>query len=83
MKSESNRMGLRLTSNIELNSDVAELVSAPVTPGTLQLPAGGQPLLLGVEAQTIGGYPRLGHVITPDLDQIGQLRPGATLRFQL
>lgn len=83
VKSESNRMGLRLTSNIELNSDVAELVSAPVTPGTLQLPAGGQPLLLGVEAQTIGGYPRLGHVITPDLDQIGQLRPGATLRFQL
>jgi allophanate hydrolase subunit 2 len=82
VKPESNRMGLRLESSISLKSDAGELVSAPVTPGTLQLPSGGEPLLLGVDAQTIGGYPRLGHVITPDLDLIGQLRPGASLRIQ-
>ena len=42
-------------------------------------PIGGR--LLGVDAQTIGGYPRLGHVIAADLDRIGQLHPGESLRF--
>lgn len=80
---DSNRMGLRLNSNVKWPSDGKELVSAPVTPGTLQLPTGGQPILLGVDAQTIGGYPRLAHVISADLDRLGQLRPGEYIRFSL
>ena len=83
IRPESNRMGLRLSSKAAWPSDGKELVSAPVVPGTLQLPGGGQPILLGVDAQTIGGYPRLGHVITADLDRVGQLRPGDTIRFTL
>lgn len=83
VRPESNRMGLRLASKTTWPSDGKELVSAPVVPGTLQLPGGGQPILLGVDAQTIGGYPRLGHVIATDLDRVGQLRPGETLRFSL
>lgn len=83
VRPESNRMGLRLHSTTTWPEDGKELVSAPVMPGTLQLPGGGQPILLGIDAQTIGGYPRLGHVIEADLDAIGQLRPGASLRFQL
>lgn len=81
IRPESNRMGLRLASNVHWPSDGKELVSAPVVQGTLQLPSGGQPILLGVDAQTIGGYPRLGHVIEADLDCIGQLRPGESVRF--
>lgn len=83
IRPDSNRMGLRLSSKVAWPSDGKELVSAPVVPGTLQLPGGGQPILLGVDAQTIGGYPRLGHVITADLDRVGQLRPGDTIRFSL
>lgn len=83
VRPESNRMGLRLASKTTWPSDGKELVSAPVVPGTLQLPVGGQPILLGVDAQTIGGYPRLGHVIVADLDRVGQLRPGDTIRFSL
>jgi 5-oxoprolinase (ATP-hydrolysing) subunit C len=80
---DSNRMGLRLRSSVSWPDAARELVSSPVVPGTLQLPSGGQPIILGVDAQTIGGYPRLGHVIAPDLDRLGQLRPGDKLRFQL
>ena len=83
VRPESNRMGLRLESTITWPTRTAELVSAPVTPGTLQLPPGGQPLLLGVNAQTIGGYPRLGHVVEADLDALGQLRPKDVIRFRL
>lgn len=80
---DSNRMGVRLTSPVRWADSNRELVSAPVVPGTVQLPAGGQPIVLGVDAQTIGGYPRLGHVISADLDRLGQLRPGDKVRFQL
>jgi 5-oxoprolinase (ATP-hydrolysing) subunit C len=83
VRPESNRMGLRLASDASWKLNTLELVSAPVVPGTLQLPPQGQPILLGVDAQTIGGYPRLGHVITPDLDVVGQLRPGESLRFKM
>jgi len=59
------------------------MLSSPVVAGTLQWPSGGEPILLGVDAQTIGGYPRCGHVITADMDVLGQLTPGDTIRFQL
>jgi antagonist of KipI len=78
---DSNRMGLRLESTVAWPNNPSELVSAPVVPGTVQLPGGGQPIILGVDAQTIGGYPRLGHVIATDLDRLGQLRPEDTLRL--
>lgn len=81
VRPESNRMGLRLNSSVTWPTDGKELLSAPVVPGTLQLPAGGQPILLGVDAQTIGGYPRLGHIIHADFDRVGQLKPGDFVRF--
>jgi 5-oxoprolinase (ATP-hydrolysing) subunit C len=80
---DSNRMGLRLKSKVDWPVSAKELVSAPVVPGTVQLPAGGQPIILGVDAQTIGGYPRLGHVIAADLDRVGQLRPGDHVHFEM
>lgn len=79
---DSNRMGVRLTSSAQWPAAGRELLSAPVVPGTVQLPGGGQPIVLGVDAQTIGGYRQLGHVITADLDRLGQLRPGETVHFQ-
>jgi antagonist of KipI len=78
---DSNRMGLRLESQ-PLEPPNAELLSAPVCPGTIQVTNDGQTIVLGVDAQTIGGYPRLAHVISADLDKLGQLTAGDKVRFE-
>jgi antagonist of KipI len=52
-----------------------------VAPGTIQVPPDGQLIVLGADAQTIGGYPQLAHVITVDLPLLAQLRPGDMVRF--
>jgi antagonist of KipI len=79
---ESNRMGLRLRGQ-PLQRPAGELLSAPVCPGTVQVTNDGQLIVLGVDAQTIGGYPRLAQVIRADLDKLGQLQPGQQIRFKL
>ena len=43
----------------------------------------GQCIVLGVDGQTIGGYPKVAQVISADLDRVGQLRPGERIRFTL
>jgi antagonist of KipI len=77
----SNRMGLRLQGE-PLTLPARELVSEPVCPGTVQVTRDGQCIVLGVDAQTIGGYPKVAQVITADADQLGQLRPGDRVRFR-
>jgi len=76
----SNRMGLRLRGR-PLLLPKRELVSEPVCPGAVQVTADGQCIVLGVDGQTIGGYPKIAHVISADLDKLGQLRPEARIRF--
>jgi antagonist of KipI len=78
---DSNRVGYRLDGAKLSLAAPCELVSAGAVPGTLQLPPGGQPLLLMAEAPTTGGYPRLAHVAAIDLPRLGQRRPGDPLRF--
>ena len=78
---QSNRQGLRLQGDALAPSDVGERVSEPVAPGTVQLPPDGQPIVLLGEAQTVGGYPRIGHVIAADLPRLAQRRPGDALAF--
>lgn len=77
----SNRQGLRLEGHA-FPGERAEEISAPVAPGTVQLPPDGQPIVLLADAQTVGGYPRLGHVVAADLPRLAQLCPGETVRFQ-
>ena len=57
-------------------------MSEPVCPGSVQVTRDGQCIVLGVDGQTIGGYPKIAQVIAADLDRLGQLRPGAVVRFQ-
>jgi antagonist of KipI len=77
----SNRMGLRLTGE-PLTRKPGELVSEPVAPGAVQVTNDGLPVVLGADGQTIGGYPKVAHVIRADLDRLAQLRPGTAVRFQ-
>jgi biotin-dependent carboxylase-like uncharacterized protein len=76
-----NRMGLRLQSKA-LTLPRRELVSEPVCPGSVQVTHDGQCIVLGVDGQTIGGYPKIAQVISADLDKLAQLRPGETVHFQ-
>lgn len=76
----SNRMGVRLTGEPVVKRP-GELRSSPVAPGIVQVAHDGRPIILGVDGQTIGGYPRAAVVIRADLDAVGQLRPGSGVRF--
>jgi len=80
--SKSDRMGVRLIGPEMVRRDARELVSATVAPGTVQVPPDGQPIVLMADAQTIGGYPQIAHVISVDLPLVAQLKPGDTLRFR-
>jgi allophanate hydrolase subunit 2 len=76
----SNRMGLRLHGPL-LHLPDRELISEPVGPGSVQVTRDGQCIILGVDGQTIGGYPKIAQVISADVDKLGQLRPGDSIRF--
>ncbi len=77
----SDRQGLRLEGPTLALATARERISEPVTPGTIQLPPDGQPIVLLADAQTVGGYPRIGHVASADLPHLAQCRPGDTLHF--
>ena len=76
----SNRMGVRFKGP-PLSRRSGELVSEAVAPGVVQVTNDGLPVVLGVDGQTIGGYPKVAHVIRADLDRLAQLRPGDRVRF--
>jgi antagonist of KipI len=80
---ESNRMGFRLSGpRLRLQSAV-ELVSSPVTFGTLQLLPSGQLILLMADHQTTGGYPRVANVIGFDLPVAAQVPAGNKVGFRI
>lgn len=83
VSAQGNRQGLRLHGAALVAFDPTERLSEPVAPGTVQLPPDGQPIVLLAEAQTIGGYPRIGHVIGADMPRLAQLRPGDAVRFEM
>jgi antagonist of KipI len=79
---DSNRMGARLEGPELKRNDNVDLVSEAVAPGTIQVPPNGQPIILLGDCQTIGGYPKIAHVITVDLPIAAQLRAGDRVRFR-
>ena len=80
---ESNRMGLRLEGAELETPHSGQMTSEGVSLGAVQVPAGGQPIILFVEQQTTGGYPKIANVIAADLPSVGQLRPNDVIRFEL
>lgn len=78
---QSNRMGIRLEGE-KLSVKSKEMLPVPTFPGTIQLPPDGQPIVLMNDAQTTGGYPRIGQVIKADLARLARLMLGGTIRFK-
>lgn len=77
----SNRMGLRLDGTPLTLVDAGSRLSYGVLPGQIQVPADGCPIVLAADAQTTGGYPCIGSVVSADLWQLAYLTPGAFIRF--
>ena len=78
---DSDRMGVRLDGPELKREDSIDLISEAVAPGTIQVPPSGKPILLLGDCQTIGGYPKIAHVVTVDLGIAAQLRAGDRVRF--
>lgn len=60
-----------------------EMLSGPVTFGTIQLLPDGKILILAADHQTTGGYPRIANVLSADLGRLVQRNPGETIRFEV
>jgi biotin-dependent carboxylase-like uncharacterized protein len=79
---EADRVGVRLDGGPLPAGIAGETVSHGVPWGAIQVPPDGRPIVLGADHQTTGGYPVVAVVITADRSILGQLRPGAELRFR-
>ena len=77
------RMGLRLEGAAVKTSREVSLISEGVSLGAVQITAAGLPIILFVEQQTAGGYPKIANVISADMHCVGQLRPRDEIRFAL
>jgi antagonist of KipI len=78
----SNRLGLRLEDAAVAPVPAREMITEGVSLGAIQVPPNGQPIILFVEQQTTGGYPKIANVIAADLPSVGQLRPRDEIRFE-
>jgi antagonist of KipI len=79
---ESNRMGLRLEGHSIARESSDEMITEGVSLGAIQITASGLPIILFVDQQTTGGYPKIANVISADLHSLGQLRPRDEIRFE-
>lgn len=78
---ECNRMGIRLTGTA-MPSPTGGMLTEGVALGAIQVPPDGQPIVLFVEHQTTGGYPKPANVISADFWRLGQMRPRDEVRFE-
>jgi antagonist of KipI len=81
VSARSDRMGLRLEGDKIAAAGEAEIASEGVVVGSVQVPAGGDPIVLMPDGPVTGGYPKIACVASVDLPLLGQVRPGDELRF--
>ena len=78
----SDRMGMRLEGQKIENIIDTNIRSEGLIKGVIQVPADGNPIIMLSDHGTIGGYPKIGVVISADYDKLVQLTPGSTIKFQ-
>ena len=78
---QADRMGLRLDGPRLDHVGGADIVSDAVTPGAIQVPGDGRPIVLLADCQTVGGYAKIATVIAADLPRLGHALPGTRLHF--
>lgn len=83
ISAKSDRMGFRLEGEPLYLLDQQEILSSAVNFGTIQLLPDGQMIILMADHQTTGGYPRIAHVVGPDLPLLAQLGSNDKVGFHL
>ena len=78
----SDRMGMRLEGQKIENIVDTNIRSEGLIKGVIQIPADGNPIIMLSDHGTIGGYPKIGVVISADYDKLVQLLPGSKIKFQ-
>ncbi len=81
MTHRSDRMGAWLDGPIVAHSAGFNVVSDGLVPGSIQIPGSGMPVVLMMDCQTIGGYPKLATIVSADLPRFAQCRPGSMVSF--
>lgn len=78
-----NRMGYRLNCSNAVLKELPKITPDAIAFGAVQIPPSGQPIILLNDRQTLGGYCKIGSVISPDCHRLVQCRPGCTVRFEI
>tara|TARA_B100000767_G_scaffold273023_1_gene302098 strand:+ start:674 stop:1627 length:954 start_codon:yes stop_codon:yes gene_type:complete len=78
----ADRMGVRLSGHKLENIISTNIKSEGLIKGVVQVPADGDPIIMLSDHGTIGGYPKIGVIISADLDRVGQLTPGSSVNFK-
>lgn len=84
ISSAMDRMGVRLKdeTGVFAGASILSLVSDPILAGDIQILGDGTPIVLMRDHQPTGGYPRIGTVISVDLDRFAQMRPEESVAFE-
>lgn len=80
---QTDRMGTRLKGPKIIHTEAADIISDAIFPGTVQVPANGQPIILLADRQPTGGYTRIATVISEDIPRVAQSQPGTELTFEV
>ena len=78
----TDRMGMRLEGQKIENIVDTNIKSEGIIKGVIQVPADGNPIIMLSDHGTIGGYPKIGVVITSDYDKLVQFLPGSKIKFK-
>lgn len=81
LTNESDRMGVKLDGAAVESKGGVDIISDGIPLGAVQIPASGKPIVMTADRQTVGGYAKIGTVISTDVSVLGQLRPGDSLSF--
>jgi biotin-dependent carboxylase-like uncharacterized protein len=82
VSAQADRMGFRLDGPQIEHAKGYNIVSDGVVSGSIQVPGSGRPIILMVDNQTTGGYPKIATVISADLPVVARRRPGRPIRFR-
>ena len=76
-------MGMRLEGPKIENTVNTNITSEGLIKGVIQIPPDGNPIIMLSDHGTIGGYPKIGVIISADYDRLVQLTPGSKIKFKL